>query len=183
MPENDNQTALRVHIVGSPGCGKSTLARRLGSITNAPFYDLDDIGYEGGAGPERPLSERLDDIRRIAAETSWVTEGAYLGWTAPLFATADIIVWLDLSWHVCAWRIVVRHVKASLMRTNRHPGLLNLFRFLQWTRRYHTASPIRHGGDVIDARAATADYVASFSDKLVWCRRQQEVDALVQSIY
>src|SRR4051812_11565326 len=71
----------RIHIIGGPGSGKTTLARRLSARLSVPAYDLDTIAYESGAGRKRPLDMRLTDVRRIAADPAWVIEGAYLWWT------------------------------------------------------------------------------------------------------
>ena len=49
----------RIHIVGGPGSGKTTLAQRFSTYLNLPFYELDVIGWEGGYGLERSLEARL----------------------------------------------------------------------------------------------------------------------------
>ena len=49
----------RIHIIGGAGSGKTTLARRLGTLLDAPYYDLDEIGYEGGFTAKRPSSPFL----------------------------------------------------------------------------------------------------------------------------
>ncbi|MBV9897089.1 MAG: AAA family ATPase [Chloroflexi bacterium] len=40
----------RIHIVGGPGSGKTTLATRLGHLLRAPVHDLDMIAYATVAG-------------------------------------------------------------------------------------------------------------------------------------
>ncbi|MGH2541805.1 MAG: hypothetical protein ACRDIB_03350, partial [Ardenticatenaceae bacterium] len=122
----------RVHIVGGPGSGKTTLAQRLAQRVGAPLYDLDKIGYESGAGAKRSLEVRLFDVQAILEQPSWVTEGIFLWWTDPLLRAADLIVWLDLPWYIAVWRIVLRHFKLSWAGINPHPGLMNLVRFVVW---------------------------------------------------
>ncbi len=99
----------RVHIVGGPGSGKTTIALNLGRRLDVPTFDLDEVGYEGGTGDQRPLSARLSDVSAIAAQAGWVTEGVFLGWTDELLRAADLVLWLDVPWRAAAWRIVARH--------------------------------------------------------------------------
>lgn len=173
----------RVHIVGGPGSGKTTLARRLAAAGTRPVYDLDAVAYEAGAGPKRPLALRLADARRIAADPAWITEGIYLWWTDDLLREADAIVWLDLPWRVAARRIVARHARSSLAGTNRHRGFRKLAAFLRSTRRYHLAPPVAPSAPDDDGaitRAATAQALAPYAAKLVHCRRPAEVAAFLE---
>src|SRR5512146_401928 len=129
------ENSLRIHMIGSPGSGKTTLARQVAGRLQVPCYDLDAVGYEGGAGTQRPLVTRLADVWQITMQPAWVTEGIYLGWTGALFEAAGQIVWLDLPWRIVSWRIFTRHAKAELRGNNRHSGWLKLYRFMQWCRR------------------------------------------------
>ncbi|HEY8292076.1 MAG TPA: hypothetical protein VIG44_06295 [Thermomicrobiales bacterium] len=167
----------RIHIVGGAGSGKTTLARRLAAHRSVPIYDLDQVAYEGGAGAKRPLSARLADVRRIAAEPDWVTEGIYLWWTDELLRAADVVVWLDLPWRIGARRVVIRHLRASLAGTNRHRGIRKLLRFLRATRRYyHSKSPpLSPDDDAATSRAATVAALAEHGAKVVHCRRPADV--------
>jgi adenylate kinase family enzyme len=176
----------RIHVVGGPGSGKTTLARQLGLRLGLPSTDLDEIGYQAGAGAKRPLPGRLVDIRALAAQPAWITEGIYLWWVDDLFRSADLVIWLDVPWRVAAWRILVRHVRTSLAHTNRHPGLRKLFRFLLGTRRYYIdaslAEPRASDDDGAITRAHTARYVAAYADKLVRCSNSAEVASFLGSI-
>ena len=175
----------RIHIVGGPGSGKTTLARRLARRLGAVAHDLDGVGYEGGAGLKRPLDRRLADVRRIADAPAWVTEGVFLWWTDVLLNRADVIVWLDLPWRVAARRILARHVRSSLAGTNRHRGLGNLLRFLRAARRYYrgpAVAPEAPDDDGAATRAATARVLAAHGEKVVRCRRPADVDAVLRTL-
>lgn len=129
------------------------------------------IGWEGGYGAPRPLEACLSDVERIVAQPGWVTEGPLLEWTVGLFEGADCIVWLDLPWRIAGWRIVTRHIRASLAGTNRHPGFSKLLRFLQSSREYYR-EPRDHEAHT---RAAAASYLQPYRQKVVHCRRPVEV--------
>ncbi len=169
----------RIHIIGGAGSGKTTLARKIGTRLNIPFYDLDEIGYEGGFGAKRPLDVRFADIERIVAQPAWVTEGGFILWIDELLRTADTIVWLDLPWRIRRWRIITRHIKADLARNNRHSGYLNLYRFYKMSSSYerdptiYTLQP--PDGDDYMNRATVAHYLKQYKDKVVHCRTTADV--------
>lgn len=159
----------RIHIIGGAGSGKTTLARRLAELIDAPAYDLDAIGYEKGAGAARPLELRLKDVQAIVEQPAWITEGIFLWRTDPLFQAADQIVWLDLPWPVAVWRIVLRHLKLSWAGSNPHSGLLKLFRFVRWQvgayYRRPAGVPSVPDDDSAVTRAATVQVLAAYEQK------------------
>ena len=169
----------RIHIIGGPGSGKTTLARAIASRLKTPCYELDEIGYEGGAGAQRPLDTRLAEVKQIANQDCWVTEGIFLGWTEVLLQKADVIVWLDLPWRIARWRIVTRHLKAELTRKNRHPGWRKLYKFLQWCSTYYNdAVPLNKTkivGDITENHPTTAYYLTEHRAKLVHCKSPSQV--------
>ena len=128
----------------------------------------------------------MADSREIASKPTWVTEGIFLWWIDDLLEAADIIVWLDAPWRVAAWRIVKRHVLASLRGANRHPGLLNLLSFLQWSRRYNVSHSIQRPSAPDDdgaiTRFHTSRELAGYANKVVRCSCTSEVDEFVARI-
>ena len=177
----------RIHIIGGTGSGKTTLACKIGTRLNIPFYDLDEVGYEGGAGAPRPLDVRLATLERIAAQPAWVTEGGFILWIDELLRMADTIVLLDLPWRIRRWRVIMRHIKADLAHNNRHAGYLNLYRFYMRSRTYESDPTIYtlQPPDIGDysSRATVEHYLQPYKSKVVHCRTVADVAAFEKTVF
>jgi adenylate kinase family enzyme len=164
------ETPRRVHVIGGMASGKTTVGRQVGQYLGAPLYELDKVAYV--AGVQQPADARRAEAARIAASPTWVTEGVYLGWIEPILKEANIIVWLDVSWTVAAWRIVRRHVQQSIAGTNKHGGFRRLWRFLGAAHDYyiHQQYPASSDDDGGLSRAATERALAPYLAKVLVCR-------------
>lgn len=100
---------MRLHIIGIPSAGKTTLAKSVSRLLGVPHHDLDPLAFVDDRWTLRAIPERDAMLGRILEEPSFVTEGAFLEWTEPLFAAADHIIWLDPPLRVLVWRHVRRH--------------------------------------------------------------------------
>ncbi len=174
--------AARIHIVGGPGSGKTTLSIRLAQERGVEPFKLDDIAFDPSSGVAAPLAQRLSDVDSILAEPSWVTEGIYLGWTDRLFTEADVIIWLDLPMWVALTRKAPHHLRRTLAGGYPHAGMRNQLDHMRFMWRYYrsraVADPTSEDDDKMTTRAATARVLMPLSAKVVRCQRASEVNAL-----
>lgn len=189
----------RIHVVGGPGSGKTTLARQLAQKLGVPQYELDKIACEGLYFHWRPLETRLADIRQIAAQPTWITEGMWLGWTDELLQAADVILWLDVvSWHSALRRVILRFAQDGWDEAKRQSGVRKVARFRDYWRhlgffrvtlyvtwKYYTApanGPLGIDARIATTRAATEAHLAAYADKLVHCSTMSDVEDFFRSV-
>lgn len=118
---------VKIHILGGPGSGKTTLAQCISSRFHIPHYDLDKVNF------------KQENEVTIAEQSAWITEGIYLIFTEAMLYHADYIVVLTVSWPVLAQRMIRRHILNSLRGTQAYPGLngiKSLTKLVKYTRRY-----------------------------------------------
>src|ERR1700734_3295546 len=104
----------RVVILGRGASGKSTLARRLGSITGLPVIEADKIFWQPGLIPT--ARERWVAIQEeIVAEDRWIIDGDLGRYDAVevRLRAADTIILLDFSLLRCGLQAMRRSPERS----------------------------------------------------------------------
>ncbi len=102
----------KIAIIGSPGAGKTRLAKDLGHILKIKVYHLDRMFWKLGwrrrwKGKDRET--RIDILQQIVQGKQWIIEGTYLRSSESRLNTADTIIFLDTPFLVCFLRIIKRH--------------------------------------------------------------------------
>ena len=106
----------RVAVVGSPGSGKTTFARRLAERDGVPCVELDAL-HHLPHWEERPL----DDFRALVdtelVGDTWVVDGNYRTKVGDIiWSRADTVVFLDLPRRTCMRRVATRTFRRVLTR-------------------------------------------------------------------
>lgn len=105
----------RIAIVGSPGAGKSTLAKELAQRLDLTHIEIDSIFHQPGWQP-LPEAEFVAAIERATSRPRWVTCGNYQRVSKPIiWQRADTVVWIDLP-------------KAAIMRALTHRSVRRAWR-------------------------------------------------------
>ncbi|UOY91031.1 DNA topology modulation protein [Ectobacillus sp. JY-23] len=97
----------KIIIIGSPGAGKSTLARQLGEFLHMDVYHMDTIFWMPG-WKSISRDELIEKQKEIIATESWVLDGDYHSTLELRLAAADTIVFLNMSRHRCLYQVIKR---------------------------------------------------------------------------
>lgn len=191
----NRENLMRIHIIGGPGSGKTTLARDIGACLGVEVYELDQIAFTGRDFTQRPINERMADIHLIAHRPAWITEGLFVVWTEELLAHADMIVWLDhVSWTRGFGRVTRRFVKSAIHEAKSRRGPERYSRFSDYARhmkqliqvffssRDYYASRSPRSADRAESRVSTAAALASYQDKVIHCYKDEAVEAFIDYI-
>lgn len=153
-------------MAGTPGSGKTTVARLLAAQLGLPHFELDAL-HHGPGWTKRPTFEA--DVVEFCATDRWVTEDQYHRFLDELlWSRADTVVWLDLSRRIVIRRLVRRTIARAALRKelwngNRESwrGWFGLDHPLPWTwvnfevRRRDIADRIERHPDVGVVRLST----------------------------
>lgn len=103
----------RIAIVGSPGAGKTTLARQLSERLGLTHIEMDAIFHQPGWQP-LPDAEFIAALESATAADRWVTCGNYQRVAKPIiWQRADTVIFLDIPKGTVMRSIVHRSVRRA----------------------------------------------------------------------
>jgi adenylate kinase family enzyme len=137
----------KIHIIGSVGSGKTTLAKELSSKLDIPYYELDNVVWIRNESGDirRTEQERVDYLNRILRTESWIIEGVHNeDWVSHCFHSADLIVFLDTKYSIRTYRIIKRFLKQKLRleKSNYKPTLAIFFKMFKWNRYFEEVGKV-----------------------------------------
>jgi adenylate kinase family enzyme len=101
---------VRIVILGCAGSGKTTLARRLAERTGAPVICLDEMWQRHWDGTDVPVFRSL--LKKVHARDEWISDGNFALASFDIrLPRATLVIWLERSKLVCAWRAIRRLFK------------------------------------------------------------------------
>ncbi|MBR6090118.1 MAG: hypothetical protein IKP86_09305 [Anaerolineaceae bacterium] len=90
----------KILVIGCPGSGKSTFARKLRDLTGLPLYYLDRIWHK--ADRTNVTAREFDDtITEIMKKDRWIIDGNYIRTMEMRMQACDTVFFLDLPVSVC----------------------------------------------------------------------------------
>ena len=90
----------KVIVIGCPGAGKSTFARKLRDRTSLPLYYLDMIWYRAdGTNISREAFVR--QVSEIVGREQWIIDGNYLNSLKMRLQECDTVFLLDYPTELC----------------------------------------------------------------------------------
>lgn len=148
----------KIHIIGSVGSGKTTLARSLSKMLQLSFHELDNVVWirKQSGDIRRTEQERQEYLQCIIQTDGWIIEGIHQEeWVTQSFQQADCIIFLDTPYKIRTARIIKRFVKQKIGIEKAHyqPTFSIFFKMFRWNKRFEEVGKpqfFTKRGDLLD---------------------------------
>ena len=106
-----HSSGTRINVVGTSGSGKSTFSKRIAEGLNIPYVQLDELFWKPNWA-ESTDEELFSRLEEALSSNGWVLDGNYSRTQPIKWKRVQLVVYLDLPFHVVLYRII----KRSLVR-------------------------------------------------------------------
>nr|WP_066053954.1 AAA family ATPase [Robertmurraya korlensis] len=158
----------KIHIIGSVGSGKTTLARKLSKDLHIPHYELDNVVWKRFQTGDVRRSERDRDayLMNIVNSHSWVNEGVHYQWVTESFVEAELIIFLDTRYSKRTYRIIKRFFlqQLGIEKCNYKPSFSMFMRMFRWNTYFEKVS-----------KREIIELLKKFDDKVIIIRDSTEL--------
>jgi adenylate kinase family enzyme len=118
----------KIYILGGAGSWKSSLAKKISIIKQIPHFYLDDILRFKKYTEKLPTEQRMYKLHQILKEhNKRVIEWCSVDRPDECYKQADLVIVLDVSTYIVAWRIFKRYVSRII-----HWDFRETFRWMMW---------------------------------------------------
>jgi adenylate kinase family enzyme len=119
---------MNIAVIGSSGCGKTFIAKRLAERYGLEHIEMDSMAFDPG-WTLRPVENFKADLeKRLEKATSgWVTDGNWESIGGIQLLLADKIIWLDLPRSAVMRQLIPRTLFRVLTRKKLWNGLREPF--------------------------------------------------------
>ena len=98
---------MRINIIGTAGSGKSTFSKRIAEKLKIPYIELEKLAWKSN-WTESTEVELFSKLQRHLCSDDWVLDGNYSKTRHIKWKRCQIVVYLDLSFHIIFYRLLRR---------------------------------------------------------------------------
>jgi len=166
----------KIYIIGPEGSGKSTLAEILSKKLKIKHYDLDDVVWSHRYDIKRSHEARLKRMSSLIKRKKWIIEGIFGGWTEPIFKNADLVVMLNLDYHLIAKNLIRNFLFGKSKGMEKHKTKLsNLIKLLIHVKKYRTRDhPKSYSGHM--------ELIKKYRVKLIEIKNNRELTKFLEDL-
>jgi adenylate kinase family enzyme len=99
----------KIAIIGSPGAGKSTLARKMANVLHINVFHLDSFYWKKNWQPIT-RTEITEIQKEIFSKEAWIIDGNFQSTMDMRIQAADTIIFLDFPSLTCLFQAIKRSI-------------------------------------------------------------------------
>lgn len=136
---SNNRSPRKIHIIGSVGSGKTTLAKELSELSGAAHFELDNVVWERSPAGDirRSDKQKREILKEIIGSDAWIIEGVHTdSWVEDCLLHAELIILLDPTYGIRNIRIIKRFLRQKLKieKANYTPSFRIFLNMFKWNR-------------------------------------------------